>query len=97
MLSNLVVCSSRCFFLHRPRLELFERISYRVEEMVRGICESLAALPPLPQPFCTRVYLWQQLPVPGCLVQYKPDGMPFNIALMPELLCRRGGAPVVHD
>lgn len=25
----------RCFFLHRPRLELFERIVYRVEEMVR--------------------------------------------------------------
>jgi hypothetical protein len=24
----------RCFFLHRPRLELFDRIIYRVEEMV---------------------------------------------------------------
>jgi hypothetical protein len=29
-------CSAvRCFFLHRPRLDLFDRILYRVEEMVR--------------------------------------------------------------
>lgn len=27
---------SRCFFLHRPRLELYDRISQRIEEMLLG-------------------------------------------------------------
>lgn len=29
-------CCCRCFFLQRPRLELFERIDLRVEQMVDG-------------------------------------------------------------
>ncbi len=39
------LCGRRCFFLHRPRLELYDRIAQRVEEMaVGGLLREAASL-----------------------------------------------------